>query len=151
MTAFFTGRGDSGDGPAPTVLRVAVALWGALAVLLLVRAAVSWADFDRLHRRLLGQQGMTSAEASAAAQSLLLVNLVISVALAAGYAGLAWLIRKRQWWARIAVTVLTVVHLLMILGTMALSASNLVVVVLALGAWACCWRAESTEWLTGDR
>ncbi|RCW46894.1 hypothetical protein DFQ14_101234 [Halopolyspora algeriensis] len=151
MAALFSGRGDTGGTPPPTILRVALALWGALAVLLIVRAAVSWSDFDRLRRRLLGQQGMTPAEAGSAAQTLLLVNLAIAVALAAGYAGLAWLVRKRQWWARIAVTVLTVLHLVMILGTMSMSASNLVVSVLALGAWACSWRAESTEWLNGDR
>lgn len=126
-------------------------MWGALAVLLVVRAAVSWADFDRLHRRLLQQPGTAPAEANSAAQSLLLWNLAIAVVLAAAYAGLAWLIRKRHWWARIAVTVLTVAHLVMILGTLSVSASNAVVAVLAVVAWACCWRWESTEWLSGER
>ncbi|MDR7302367.1 hypothetical protein [Haloactinomyces albus] len=151
MNASSSDRDDSAADKPPRVLRTAVGLWGALAVFLIVRAAVAWVDVDRLHRRLIEQPGTTPAEASSAVRSLLLGNLAIAVALAAAYAGLAWLIRQRHWWARIAVTVLTVAHLVMILGTMSLSASNGIVAVLALVAWACCWRAESTEWLNGER
>lgn len=145
-----TPSGTGGDQP-PYVLRVAVGLWCALAVFLLLQSGLAWTGLDWLRQRLVEQQGLSAARAGAAARSLLAVNTAIAVVVAAAYAALTWFVWRRRAWARLAVTVLTVVHLLLILVTAALSTPNLIMLALAVAAWACCWRPSVTDWLTGGR
>lgn len=143
-----TEAGNSAD--PPRVLRASVGLWCALAVVLLLQAALAWGGWDLLQQRLIEQRAATSVQAGSAARTLLLVNSGIAVVLAAGYAGLAWLMRQRRPWARLAVTGLAILHLALMLVTASLSAQNIIMLLLAVAAWACCWRRSSSEWLTGE-
>lgn len=142
---------ESGSGPPPNVLRVAAVLWSALALLLLLRSGLAWTGMDWLRQQLMDGEGLSAARAAATARSLLVVNTLIGVVVAGVYGALTWLLWRRHAWARIAVTVLTVAHLLLILVTGALTVPNLIVLAMAVGAWACCWRPSVTDWLTGGR
>ncbi|SDJ81568.1 hypothetical protein SAMN04487820_102218 [Actinopolyspora mzabensis] len=135
----------------PRTLRVGLGLWVALGVFLLVRAAISWTDLGALRGGLVDTRGLAPERAEQLAREFLVVNTILAVVLAAGYAGLAWSVLRRHSWARIAVSLLAVAHVLLLLLSGAWSASNLIVLVLAVLAWACFWRRETSEWLAGDR
>ncbi|SDP87139.1 hypothetical protein SAMN04487905_11163 [Actinopolyspora xinjiangensis] len=144
---------DTPEAPTgvPRTLRAGLGLWVALGVFLLVRAAISWADLGAMRGRLVEASGLLPDEAERLARDLLVANTLLAVVLAAGYAGLGWLVLRRRSWARIAVSALAVAHVLLLLLSGAWSASNLIVLVLAALAWACFWRRETSEWLAGDR
>lgn len=142
---------DSAGSRPPTAVRAAVGLWWAVAVLLVLRAALSFGGFDLLRRQWIEQRGATPAEAASVVQAQLLMNLALAVVLALAYAALAWMMWKRRGWARTAVTVLAVLQLVMVLATGALSVPNLITLVLMVAAWACSWRASSSEWVAGER
>ncbi|GAB3545957.1 hypothetical protein J2S53_002762 [Actinopolyspora lacussalsi] len=135
----------------PRTLRAGLGLWAALGVFLLVRAVISWTDLGALRGRLVAASGLLPERAEQLARDLLVANTILAVVLALGYAGLAWLVLRRHSWARIAVSLLAVAHVLLLLLSGSWSASNLIVLVLAALAWACFWRRETSEWLAGDR
>ena len=131
-------------------LRSGIGLWCALAVFLLVQAALSWTARDQIARQLVEQRVAAPEDATSDAQSILLTNLGIAAALAIVYAGLALLLLKRWSWARIALTVVAVVHVLVVLGRGAPSAPGLIALAMAGAALMCCWLRQSSEWLNGE-
>ncbi|PRW63867.1 hypothetical protein [Actinopolyspora mortivallis] len=135
----------------PPALRAGLGLWGAVGVFLLVRALLSWLDFGTLRDRVTQVRDLPAGRAAAMVRDLLLVNTALAVVLAAGYLVLAWLVLRRRSWARIALTVLAAVHVLSVLAFGAWTASNLIVFVLVVLAWACFWRRSTSEWLSGER
>ncbi len=143
--------GGAADEQPPYVVRAALGLWCALAVFLLVQSGLSWTGVEWLEQRLVEQQGMPAERASSVARSLLLVSSGITVLVAASYVTFAWMLWRGRAWARIAVTVLAIAHVLLILVASAVSVSNVIVLLLVAAAWACCWRRSTTDWLTGGR
>lgn len=145
---------DSGDDSAPArpprSVRVSAALWCALAVFLVAQAVFAWTGQNELRRRLLSQGG-TEQAAVDEAHSLLLTNTGIAVFLAVVYAVIGLLVLRRFSSARIAATTVVVVHVVVVLGALAVSAANAIVFVLAGAALIALWTRESSEWVTGER
>lgn len=135
-------------GTAPAPLRVGTGLWCAAAAFLLVQALLSWTGIGQLERHLVGT-GV--GDAAGTAQSLLLTNLLLAVALAVVYTVLGlWLGRRRSPRVRGVLTVVAFGHAIMVFGTIAATLPNLIVLVLLAAALACSWKRDSSEWLHGE-
>lgn len=142
---------DSGDDSAPPrSTRVSAGLWFALAVFLVAQAVFAWTGQDELRRRLLSQGG-TEQAAVDKAHSLLLTNTGIAAFLAVVYAVIGLLVLRRFSSVRIAATAVVVVHVVVVLGALAVSVANVIVFVLAGAALITLWTRESSEWVTGER
>ncbi|GAB3294002.1 hypothetical protein [Parasphingorhabdus pacifica] len=149
-----TGK-DQLHGPAaepPRMLRVSVGLWCALAAFLLAQAGFAWTGRADLQNRLLDSGAAPSAsEAADQARSLLLTNTWIALGFAAVYLTLGLLLLRRLAYVRVVLTVLAALHLVLVLGSAALSLVNVIVFALLGAALATVWRRTSTHWLTGER
>ncbi|WP_092525742.1 hypothetical protein [Actinopolyspora saharensis] len=144
-----TSRSSLAGGPP--ALRAGLGLWGALGVFLIVRATIAWTEFGSLRDRLIDVRDVPAAQAGSMVRNLLLVNTAVAVALTAGYVVLALLVLWRRSWARVLLTVLAGGHVLFVLAFGTWTPTNLVVLLLAVLAWACFWRRSTSEWLAGDR
>ncbi|WP_188988587.1 hypothetical protein [Saccharopolyspora thermophila] len=121
-----------------------------MAIVLLLQVALLWADRAELPQRLVERQ-VAPAEAAARAHHLLLVNTGVAVVFAAAYLGFGALLFRRRAWARNAVSVFALVHLVMLLATGAVFGVHAVLLVLGVAAGVLLWRRASTDWLTGER
>ena len=70
---------------------------------------------------------------------------------AAAYFGFGALLFRQQHWARIALSVVALCHLVMVLGTGAVFSVQAVVLVIGVLAAVFLWQRASTDWLTGER
>lgn len=142
-------RGGSATGP-PRALRVAIVLWWIAALLLLGQLAVMWSSSGELGQRLVEQGTVSPDEATARATRLVWVNTGFAVVLAGAYLVLGALLFRRRPWARIALTVFGVVHLVMLLGTGAVLGPQLVLALVGVAAAVLMWGPASTAWVAGE-
>lgn len=140
----------SGGVEVPRVVRSGVGLWCALSAFLLVQTAFSWSGRSALEQQLISSHAAPAAQAGDRAMHLLLLNSGLAVAFAAGYAVFGVLVLTKRPWARIAVTALLAVQVVMMLGSLSLSLVNMIVLVLGCAAAACCWTKTAAEWVTGE-
>ncbi|MEB3370313.1 hypothetical protein [Saccharopolyspora mangrovi] len=116
----------------PKPLRIAVVLWWVLSLLLLLETGLTWFD-PAVEARL--QQ----------------INTVVGVALAAIYLGLGALVFRRKAWARLVLSVLAVVHLVLMVVSGAGSWIPLLLLALGVAGTVLMWAQQSSDWLTGER
>ena len=135
----------------PKPLRYAVVLWWVVALSLLLEIAATWFNRGDLAERLIRAENLTAAEAAQRTSSLLLSQTAFGVGLAAAYLVFGVLIYRRQAWARIALTVFALAHLVMLLGTGAVLGPQAVLLALGVAAAVLMWRGASGDWLTGER
>lgn len=134
----------------PRAVRAGVGFWCALAAFLLVQAAFSWSGRPALEQQLAAARRLAPEQAAAQAQHMLLLNTGLAVLFAAAYAVLGLLVLKQRAWARIAVSGVLAVQLAMAMGSLSLSAVNLIVLVLGGAAAWCCWTRSAAEWVSGE-
>ena len=105
---------------------------------------------SELPEQLAAARRLAPEQAAAQAQHMLLLNTGLAVLFAAAYAVLGLLVLKQRAWARIAVTGVLAVQLAMAMGSLSLSAVNLIVLVLGGAAAWCCWTRSAAEWVSGE-
>jgi hypothetical protein len=127
---------------APRTVRIAVGLWLAVAVFVLFTSAGLWFQHGEIER----MSGKPPGEVT----NFLLALTVAAVVFAAVYGLLAWLLVRRRNWARIALTVVAVVHMLWLL-LVGVSAANLVTLLLICVAIVFTWQSATAQWLTEVR
>lgn len=136
---------------SPRPLRYAIVLWWTVAILLLLQAGLMWSGRAELVQQLAVQQQLAPADAAGRAQQMILANTGIAVVLAAAYLGFGVALIKRHSWARIGLSAFALVHLVLVLGSGAVFSVHTILLVLGGTAAVLLWRAQSTEWLTGER
>jgi hypothetical protein len=122
-----------------------VGVWFALAVFGVVNVAYLWFQRSRL-RDLAVQSGIPADRAGSAVAGLLAQLTVITVVFGAGYVVFASLLKRRRRWARVALTVLGLLHLLWSLLIGVSPAGVVVVLLIAVGV-ALTWRPSTRQWL----
>ncbi|MBE9374885.1 hypothetical protein IQ251_10565 [Saccharopolyspora sp. HNM0983] len=140
----------SGSTPAPRMLRVSIVLWWIVAVVLLLQTGSMWLGRAELPGVLLRQGAVGAGAAQDRAEHLLLVNTLVAVVFAAAYLALGAALFRRRPWARIALSAVGVLHLLMLLGTGAVLSVNAVVLVIGAAAAVLLWRRPSGDWIAGE-
>jgi hypothetical protein len=127
---------------APRPVRIAAGLWLAVAVFVLFTAAGLW--FQR------GEIVRMSGRSSGDVTNFLVVLTVVAVIFAAVYGWLSRLFLKRRNWARVVLTVVSVVHMLWLL-VVGVSAANLVTLLLICAAIVFTWQSRTAQWLAEVR
>ncbi|SDF62826.1 hypothetical protein SAMN05216553_102401 [Lentzea fradiae] len=122
---------------APRPVRVAVGLWLATAVFVLFTTAGLW--FQR------GEIERLSGRSSGDVTDFLLALSVVGVLFAALYGWLTRLFLKRRNWARVALSVVAVAHMLWLL-VVGVSAANLVTLLLICVAIVFTWQRAAAQW-----
>lgn len=126
----------------PRTVRIAVGLWLAIAVFVLFTTAGLW--FQR------GQVQELTKWSSGQVTSFLLTLTVIAVLFSAAYAWLTRTFLRRKNWARIALSVVAVVHMIWILF-LGVSAANLVTLLLICAAIVFTWQRAAAQWVAEVR
>jgi uncharacterized protein YybS (DUF2232 family) len=126
----------------PRTVRIAVGLWLAIAVFVLFTTAGLW--FQR------GQVQELTKWSSGQVTSFLLTLTAIAVLFAAAYAWLTRTFLRRKNWARIALSVVAVVHMIWILF-LGVSAANLVTLLLICAAIVFTWQRAAAQWVAEVR
>ncbi|MDK3255523.1 hypothetical protein [Blastococcus capsensis] len=140
---------DAGEGatpqPPPSV-RVAVALLGTLAALLLLYVAITWLGRDGLTEALT-ESGLSRAEA----EQFLLVNSTAPLVLGLLYAVSAWGLSSHRSWARWTGVAGSVVLALLVISTMltagGVTVISLLLLVLSVAAAASLLAGTTRDWL----
>jgi uncharacterized protein YybS (DUF2232 family) len=127
---------------APRPVRIAVGLWLATAVFVVFTTAGLW--FQRGEVQEL--TGWTSGQVTSFLATLSGVALIFVVA----YAVLTRLFLRRKNWARIALSLIAIVHMIWILFV-GVSASNLVTLLLICFAIVFTWQARTAQWIAEVR
>ncbi|MGZ3141997.1 hypothetical protein ACVDFE_08370 [Lentzea chajnantorensis] len=130
------------DTGTPRTVRTAVGLWLAIAVFVLFVTAGLW--FQR------GQVQELTRWTSGQVTSFLTTLTVIAVLFAAAYAWLTRAFLRRRKWARIAVSVIAVVHMIWLLF-LGVSAANLVTLLLISVAIVFTWQSRTAQWFAEVR
>ncbi|MCP2165981.1 hypothetical protein [Goodfellowiella coeruleoviolacea] len=133
----------------PAIVRVTVGVWLALAVFGLVNVGYLWLLRDRVRQLVASSAIVPADQVDQVTQGLLLTNTAIAVLFGGAYAGFALLLHRRRRWARIALTVVGALHLLLVL-TNGLSVQNLLVVLLIAAGVACAWSRGVAAWTAPD-
>lgn len=126
----------------PRTVRIAVGLWLAIAVFVLFTTAGLW--FQR------GQVQELTKWSSGQVTGFLLTLTVIAVLFAAAYAWLTRTFLRHKNWARIALSVVAVVHMIWILF-LGVSAANLVTLLLICAAIVFTWQRAAAQWVAEVR
>lgn len=127
---------------APKPVRIAVGLWLAIAVFVLFVTAGLW--FQR------GQVQELTTWSSGEVTGFLATLTVIAVIFAAAYAWLTRLFLRRRNWARIALSIMAILHMLWLLF-LGISAANLVTLLLICAAIVFTWQSSTAQWLAEVR
>jgi uncharacterized protein YybS (DUF2232 family) len=127
---------------APRPVRIAVGLWLAIAVFVVFTTAGLW--FQRGEVQAL--TGWTSGQVTGFLATLSGVALIF----VAAYVVLTRLFLRRRNWARIALSFVSIVHMIWILFV-GISASNLVTLLLICVAIVFTWQARTAQWLAEVR
>lgn len=127
---------------APRPVRIAIGLWLAIAVFVLFTTVGLW--FQR------GEIERISSRSSADVTNFLVALTVVSVIFAAVYGWLTRLLYKRRNWARVVLSVVSIVHMIWLL-LVGLSAANLVTLLLICAAIVFTWQARTAQWLAEVR
>ncbi|ANZ37475.1 hypothetical protein BBK82_16880 [Lentzea guizhouensis] len=127
---------------APRPIRIAVGLWLAIAVFVLFVTGGLW--FQR------GQVQELTKWTSGQVTSFLVTLTVVAVIFAAAYAWLTRLFLRRRRWARIALSVIAIVHMLWLL-VLGISAANLVTLLLICVAIVFTWQPRAAQWFAEVR
>lgn len=135
----------------PRQLVLAVVLWWIVALFLLLQTGLMWAGRAELPQQVLESGLVAPEEATSRAERLLWTNTALAVLFAAAYFGFGALLFRQQHWARIALSVVALCHLVMVLGTGAVFSVQAVVLVIGVLAVVFLWQRASTDWLTGER
>jgi hypothetical protein len=141
--------GEPADGPL--ALRSAVGVWLALAVFGLVNVGYLWLVRDSVRRLLIEQQHVRAEAAPALTQQLLVDNTITAAVLAAVYGSLAVLLRTGRSWARLALTAVAGLHLMLALLAGGRTVQNVLVVLLVLAGLVLTWRSTTSRWLAERR
>ena len=140
----------SGATPAPRLLRASIVLWWVVAVLLVLQIAAMWLDRGGLPAELLRQGVVDAGGAEDRAGRLLLGNTLVAGAFAVAYFALGAALFRRRPWARIMLSVVAVLHLLMLFGTGAVLGAQAVLLIIMVVAAVLLWRPTSGDWITGE-
>ncbi|MFD5824259.1 hypothetical protein [Lentzea sp. NPDC060358] len=127
---------------APKPVRVAVGLWLATAVFTLFTTAGLW--WQR------GEIEQLSGRSSGDVTNFLVALTVISAVLAALYGWLTRAFLRRRGWARPALSVVAIVHMLWVL-VVGVSAANLVTLLLICVAIVFTWQRTAAQWVAEVR
>lgn len=129
---------------------MSIVLWWAVAALLVLQLAVMWLNRADLPAALLSQGVVDASGAEERAGRLLLGNTVAAGVFAVAYFALGAALFGRRPWARIVLSVVAVLHLMMLLGTGAVFSVQAVVLVIMVVAAVLLWRPASGDWITGE-
>lgn len=127
---------------APRQVRIAVGLWLAIAVFVLFTTAGLWfqrGEIERLTNRPSGE-----------VTNFLLSLTVLAVIFAGLYAWLTRLFLKRKNWARIALSLIAIAHMLWLL-VVGISTASLVTLLLICAAVVFTWQSATAQWLAEVR
>lgn len=127
---------------APKSVRIAVGLWLATAVFVLFTTAGLW--FQR------GQVRELTGWSPEQVTGFLLTLTVVAVIFALIYGWLTRLFLKRTRWARIALSLIAIAHLLWLLR-LGISTANLVTLLLICVAIVFTWQPRTAQWLAEVR
>lgn len=127
---------------APRQVRIAVGMWLAIAVFVLFTTVGLWFQHGEVQR--VGK--MTSGEAT----NFLLTLSVVALLFAGAYGWLTRVFLKRKNWARVALSLLAILHMLWLLRV-GVSAANLVTLLLISIAIVFTWQARTAQWLAEVR
>jgi hypothetical protein len=127
---------------APKPVRIAVGLWLATAVFVLFTVVGLW--FQRGHVQELTKWSSDQVT------SFLVTLTVVAVIFAAAYAWLTRAFLRRKNWARVALSVISIVHMIWILF-LGVSAANLVTLLLICVAIVFTWQSRTAQWLAEVR
>jgi Na+/melibiose symporter-like transporter len=127
---------------APRQVRIAVGLWLATAVFVLFTSIGLW--FQR------GEIERLSGRPSGDVTNFLVALSIVAVILAALYGWLTRLFLKRRNWARIALSLVAIGHMLWLL-VVGVSAANLVTLLLICVAIVFTWQRATAQWLAEVR
>jgi len=127
---------------APKQVRIAAGLWFAIAVFVLFTAIGLW--FQR------GEIEQLSGRSSGDVTNFLVALTVAGVVFAALYGWLTRAFLKRKGWARPALSVLAVVHMMWLL-VVGVSAASLVTLLLICVAIVFTWQRATAQWVAEVR
>lgn len=127
---------------APRQVRIAVGVWLATAVFVLFTAAGLW--FQR------GEIEQLSKKTPGEVTSFLIAVTVVSVIFAGLYAWLTRMVLRRRNWARIALSLTSIVHMLLLLAV-GISPASLVTLLLICVAIVFTWQARAAQWFAEVR
>ncbi|MDX8037522.1 hypothetical protein SK803_45625 [Lentzea sp. BCCO 10_0856] len=127
---------------APRPVRIAVGLWLALAVFVLFTTAGLW--FQR------GEIEKLSGKPPGEVTVFLISLTVPAVIFAALYGWLTRIFLRRRNWARIALSLLSIVHMLWLL-IVGISPASLVTLLLICAAIVFTWQSATAQWLAEVR
>jgi hypothetical protein len=127
---------------APRPVRVAVGLWLATAVFVLFTTAGLW--FQR------GEIEQLSGRSSGDVTNFLVALTVVGVVFAALYGWLTRMFLLRRNWARAALSVVAIGHMLWLL-IVGVSAANLVTLLLICVAIVFTWQRAAAQWVAEVR
>jgi Na+/melibiose symporter-like transporter len=127
---------------APRQVRIAVGVWLAIAVFVLFTTAGLW--FQR------GEIERLSNRPSGEVTNFLLSLTVVAVIFAGLYAWLTRLFLKRKNWARIALSLIAIVHMLWLL-LVGISTASLVTLLLICVAIVFTWQSATAQWFAEVR
>lgn len=127
---------------APRQVRIAVGLWLATAVFVLFTAAGLW--FQR------GEIERLSGKPSGEVTNFLLALTVGAVLFAGLYGWLTRLFLKRRNWARIALSLVAILHMLWLL-LVGVSPASLVTLLLICVAIVFTWQSRTAQWFAEVR
>ena len=126
----------------PKPVRIAVGLWRAIAVFVLFVTGGLW--FQR------GQVQELTKWTSGQVTGFLVTLTVVAVIFAAVYAWLTRSFLRRTRWARVALSVIAIVHMLWLL-LLGISAANLVTMLLICAAIVFTWQPRTAQWFAEVR
>jgi hypothetical protein len=127
---------------APRPVRIAVGLWLATAVFVVFTTAGLW--FQR------GEVQELTKWSSGQVTGFLATLSVVALIFVAAYAWLCRLFLGRRNWARIALSIIAIVHMIWILF-LGISAANLVTLLLICAAIVFTWQRATAQWLAEVR
>jgi Na+/melibiose symporter-like transporter len=127
---------------APRQVRIAVGVWLATAVFVLFTAAGLWfqrGEIERLSKKPPGE-----------VTTFLVALTVVAVIFAGLYVWLTRVFLKRRNWARIALSLIAIVHMLWLL-VVGISPASLVTLLLIVVAIVFTWQARTAQWFAEVR
>jgi hypothetical protein len=136
--------------PPPGTLRSAVAVWVALAAFGLLTAGATWAGRSQLRQALLNKGLVPPDKVDATLQALLVRNTLVFALFAAVYVALGLLLYKGKTWARLALSLVAALQLLVLLSS-GVSVAVALLFGLIISALVLSWLPASSRWLADIR
>jgi hypothetical protein len=120
-------------------------------VFVLVNVSYLWLVRDGVRRVLVEQHHVRAEQAGAVTHELLVDNTVGAAVLAVAYAGFGLVLRTGRGWARIALSAVAGLHLLLVLSASGRTVQSVFVVLLVLAGLVLTWRSSASNWLAARR